>query len=249
MLEGIAEFIDGVLGADDNLCQKWSTPEFVGAIMEALIQLGPAIGESGKTFLHILQCVSTSETGVKALVMHAEKVCKFSISYLKSISDEDFIVLDDKETSIASALAILNASFCHWEGRKDFISHEYTLIRCLLKLIEVSSKAGKYKNEAIGDVCDANDSLLCYINELLVSLLRDTLSTLLQVALDSLRLEKDTTIPKSLEYLETTCDSNRLAFFLKSSTNHHLWLDIAKAFNCIRLIDYLTSDMESLKIH
>lgn len=55
--------------------------------------------------------------------MHAEKVCKFSISYLKSISDEDFIVLDDKETSIASALAILNASFCHWEGRKDFISH------------------------------------------------------------------------------------------------------------------------------
>lgn len=59
---------------------------------------------------------------------------------------------------------------------------EYTLIRCILKLIEVSSKAGKYKNEDIGDVCDASDSLLCYINELLVSLLQDTLSTLLQVS-------------------------------------------------------------------
>ena len=55
--------------------------------------------------------------------MHAEKACKFSISYLKSISDEDFIVLDDKETSIASALAVLNAAFCHWEGRKEFVSH------------------------------------------------------------------------------------------------------------------------------
>ena len=67
LLKNTAELIDKLLDADEDICEKWSTADFVYACLEASKQIGFGDMETLDVVLHILQLVSTCETGIQSL--------------------------------------------------------------------------------------------------------------------------------------------------------------------------------------
>lgn len=108
LLTMAADFVDSVLDVSDDLCGDWSTSEFVDSLLEAVRQIGFRITNVAETYLHILQLLSTSANGKAALTLHQEAVVGVVSSYLRSICDDECILVRGHEAGLASALLLVH---------------------------------------------------------------------------------------------------------------------------------------------
>lgn len=108
LLTMAADFVDVVLDASDDLCNNWSTFEFVDSLLEALRQLGIRASVATETYLHILQLLSTSSNGKAVLFSHRQVVIDVVSTYLRSICEDDCIIVVGHEAGLASALLLIH---------------------------------------------------------------------------------------------------------------------------------------------
>lgn len=137
LLKYTAEFIDKMMEAEEDICTKWSNPELVLAVMEAIKQTGSHVSQILETFLHVLQLISTSEQGVQALASYCGQVCVLILGYLKHICRDDIVGVERHENVIGSALSILGVIFGLWDEHMNLLQTDFQLFRCTLKILDV----------------------------------------------------------------------------------------------------------------
>ncbi|KAK2173514.1 hypothetical protein NP493_870g02016 [Ridgeia piscesae] len=137
LLRNLAEFVDKVMDIDEEVVGLWGTPELVQALLEAIKQVRTQVGGTFDMFLHILQLVSTCETGIHAIVDYAGMLCDITQQYLVTLCSDDVLVVCGRERGIGSAISILCAVFSGWTDRLTLLKSDFQLMRCSLKILEV----------------------------------------------------------------------------------------------------------------
>ncbi|KAK3101312.1 hypothetical protein FSP39_002616 [Pinctada imbricata] len=174
LLKNTGEFVDILLDVNEELCQSWGTIEFMHALLEAIKQIGCHHSEALKTYLHILQLFSTSETGVQALVDCSEDVEQPLMKYLGIICEDEIVGLENREACLASALSVLNIIFSACETTSNRMIKDEKLVRIFLKIVEplypwlqqLNKANGKAaESEATNEMCSASKSSNDNINQ------------------------------------------------------------------------------------
>ncbi|KAK3608494.1 hypothetical protein CHS0354_010343 [Potamilus streckersoni] len=136
LLKNTAELVHSLLDIEGNLCETWATQEFVQTLLEAVHQIGYGHSEALEIFLHIFQLISTTETGVEALVSCAVTLQRALLKYLNLVCEYEIVRLKDRQTSLASALSVLNLIFTSVPLSAKQLTKDEGLFRVFLKILE-----------------------------------------------------------------------------------------------------------------
>ncbi|XP_064601708.1 protein saal1-like [Liolophura sinensis] len=146
LLKKTAYFLDKLLELDDDLCCEWATQEMVQALLEGVHQIGYSQSEELEVFLHVFELISTTETGVEALVSEYEKAEVPLKKYLAGVCEYEIVGLEGQERSLCSSLAVLNVIFSASTDIANSIIQDKQNMRYLLKILEpLSSRIQQIK--------------------------------------------------------------------------------------------------------
>ncbi|XP_072040370.1 protein saal1-like [Amphiura filiformis] len=109
LLHATSNLVDTVLDVDEEILNDWATTTLIQAVTEAHKQVIKEKPEVVSMLLHILNILSTTDTGVETLVETTESILPLVIGYISSVCEQDDVMsVRGREHSISSAVSVLD---------------------------------------------------------------------------------------------------------------------------------------------
>nr|XP_054761911.1 protein saal1-like isoform X2 [Lytechinus pictus] len=108
LIHNVADLLDQLLDLDDGLLQAWSGPVLIQAITEALNQISGDHGNTLSLLHHSLQVISTTDSGINALVELSEKVHPLVSSFISDVFEDGVLSIRGRENTLASTISVLS---------------------------------------------------------------------------------------------------------------------------------------------
>ncbi|XP_054761910.2 protein saal1-like [Lytechinus pictus] len=108
LIHNVADLLDQLLDLDDGLLQAWSGPVLIQAITEALNQISGDHANTLSLLHHSLQVISTTDSGINALVELSEKVHPLVSSFISDVFEDGVLSIRGRENTLASTISVLS---------------------------------------------------------------------------------------------------------------------------------------------